>query len=100
MAFEWLRLKRAHLIGWWRARPRKERRAPSSPPPTELQATDLAPAFTALSYFFRPAALIAGALYVHERVEQRRRIRRARIAWAIVLALLLATQIAWLAARF
>jgi hypothetical protein len=85
-----LRLWRAHLIGWWRAR-----RAPPPPPP--LKAADLAPAFTALAFFFRPAALIAGALYVHERAEYRREreraLRRARIAWgaiAVSMALLLA----------
>lgn len=94
MAIAWLRVQRAMFVGWWRQRSRPKAR----PAPAEPELTDLAPAFTALSFFFRPAALIAGALYVHERVEARkareRALRRARIAWAalgasvLVLALL------------
>ena len=99
----WLREQRAHLVGWWRARAqaRAGARRGNSPaleqvnfrtggasPADQLEASDLAPAFSALSFFFRPAALVAGALYVHERIEQRRRyqraVRRARIAWALV----------------
>lgn len=96
----WLRERRAHLIGWWRAKAGARTRRGNSPAleqaifhtdastADQLQASDLAPAFSALSFFFRPAALVAGALYVHERIEQRRRyeraVRRARIAWALL----------------